>query len=362
VSMAVVVATGITAEGGREVLGLDVGDSEDEVFWRGFLSALKRRGLSGVRLVISDQHAGLVAALKRAFQGTAHQRCRVHFARNLLAHVPKTHTDMVAAVFRTIFAQPDAATVAATWDEVRDQLTGRFPKIGTLMDAAKAEVTAFTAFPRPHWPKIWSTNPLERVNKEIKRRARVVGIFLNGGHPPAQHAGGVRAPAWPPRAAVSSRTRPPVARTTGNPTALSMGHYALGLVLKKSDPAQALLLLDEAARLAAAVRNFWWEGIALMEAAATRAVHGDPAEAAAALIVVLDQWDRVGDWTQQWLNLRYVVRLLARLGADRDAAVLHHSLVAAGKPSPLTTALPDGVALSAAEAVALARESLSRLR
>jgi predicted ATPase/DNA-binding SARP family transcriptional activator len=153
-----------------------------------------------------------------------------------------------------------------------------------------------------------------------------------------------------------------VARTTGNPTALSMGHYALGLVLKKSDPAQALLLLDEAARLAAAVRNFWWEGIALMEAAATRAVHGDPAEAAAALIVVLDQWDRVGDWTQQWLNLRYVVRLLARLGADRDAAVLHHSLVAAGKPSPLKTALPDGVALSAAEAVALARESLSRLR
>jgi putative transposase len=104
VSMAVVVATGITADGGREVLGLDVGDSEDEVFWRGFLTALKRRGLTGVRLVISDQHAGLVAALKRSFQGAAHQRCRVHFARNLLAHIPKTHTDMVAAVFRTIFA------------------------------------------------------------------------------------------------------------------------------------------------------------------------------------------------------------------------------------------------------------------
>src|SRR4029078_12225446 len=146
-------------------------DSEDEVFWRGFLKSLRQRGLGGVRLVISDQHAGLVAALRRSFQGTSHQRCRVHFARNLLALVPKTHTDMVAAVFRTIFAQPDAATVAATWDEVRDQLTGRFPKIGTLMDAAKAEVTSFTAFPRPHWPKIWSTNPLERVNKEIKRRA-----------------------------------------------------------------------------------------------------------------------------------------------------------------------------------------------
>jgi len=179
VSMAVVVATGITAEGGREVLGLDVGDSEDEVFWRAFLTALKRRGLGGVRLVISDQHSGLVAALKRAFQGTGHQRCRVHFARNLLALVPKTHTDMVAAVFRTIFAQPDPKAVAATWDEVRNQLAGRFPKIGTLMDAGKAEVLAFTAFPRAHWPKIWSTNPLERVNKEIKRRARVVGIFPN---------------------------------------------------------------------------------------------------------------------------------------------------------------------------------------
>jgi len=104
--MAVVVATGITADGGREVLGLDVGDSEDEVFWRGFLTGLKRRGLSGVRLVISDQHAGLVAALTRCFQGAAHQRCRVHFAHNLLALVPKTHTDMAAAVFRTICAQP----------------------------------------------------------------------------------------------------------------------------------------------------------------------------------------------------------------------------------------------------------------
>ena len=178
-SMAVVVATGVTAAGGREVLGVDVGDSEDEVFWRGFLRSLKERGLAGVRLVISDQHSGLVAALKRAFQGVAHQRCRVHFARNLLALVPKTHTDMVAAVFRTIFAQPDPKAVAATWDEVRGQLAGRFPKIGALMDGAKVEVLAFTAFPRAHWPKIWSTNPLERVNKEIKRRARVVGIFPN---------------------------------------------------------------------------------------------------------------------------------------------------------------------------------------
>jgi transposase-like protein len=178
-SMAVVVATGIAADGSREILGLDVGDSEDEVFWRGFLTSLKQRGLGGVRLVISDQHAGLVKALRRCFQGVGHQRCRVHFARNLLGHVPKGHQPMVAAVFRTIFAQPDAKTVEATWDEVRDQLAARFPKIGPLMDQAKAEVLAFTAYPRAHWTKIWSTNPLERVNKEIKRRARVVGIFPN---------------------------------------------------------------------------------------------------------------------------------------------------------------------------------------
>jgi transposase-like protein len=178
-SMAVVIATGITATGEREVLGLDVGDSEDEVFWRGFLKTLRQRGLGGVRLVISDQHAGLVAALRRTFQGSSHQRCRVHFARNLLALVPKSHQDMVAAVFRTIFAQPDPDTVSATWDQVRDQLGDRFPKIATLMDDAKTEVLAFTGFPRAHWTKIWSTNPLERLNKEVKRRARVVGIFPN---------------------------------------------------------------------------------------------------------------------------------------------------------------------------------------
>jgi putative transposase len=178
-SMAVVVATGVTAAGGREVLGLDVGDSEDEVFWRAFLRTLKERGLGGVQLVISDQHSGLVAALQRVFQGVGHQRCRVHFARNLLALVPKSHKDMAAAVFRTIFAQPTPEAVSQTWDTVGDQLAAGFPKIGPLMGAAKAEVLAFTSFPRAHWPKVWSTNPLERVNKEIKRRARVVGIFPN---------------------------------------------------------------------------------------------------------------------------------------------------------------------------------------
>ena len=179
VSKAVVVATGVTEQGRREILGLDVGDSEDEVFWRGFLTTLKKRGLAGVRLVISDQHAGLVAALGRSLQGVAHQRCRVHFIRNLLAHVPKGQIEMVAALFRTIFAQPDRESMSATWEAVRDQLAARFPKTGPLMDDAKAEVLAFNAFPRAHWRKIWSTNPLERLNKEIKRRARVVGIFPN---------------------------------------------------------------------------------------------------------------------------------------------------------------------------------------
>jgi len=179
VSKAVVVATGITAEGTREVLGLDVGDSEDEVFWRGFLRSLKHRGLAGVRLVISDQHAGLTAAIRRCFQGAAHQRCRVHFARNLLAVIPKAHQDMVAALFRTVFAGIDADAVAAQWDHVAATLAERWPKAAALMEAAKPEVLAFAAFPVEHWRKIWSTNPLERVNKEIKRRSRVVGIFPN---------------------------------------------------------------------------------------------------------------------------------------------------------------------------------------
>ena len=183
----------------------------------------------------------------------------------------------------------------------------------------------------------------------------------------------------PERGVAAARESLEVATATGNPTALSMARYALGLVLKKAEPDRALVLLDEAVALAASVHNFWWEGIALMEAAATRAVHGDAVEAAGALVAVLDVWDRVGDWTQQWLNLRYVVRLLVRLGAEQDAAVLHHCLLAAGKPSSLDPERaarlldgPDGprfaagarrgAALGAAEAVTLARDSLSRLR
>ena len=178
-SMATVVATGIASDGNREVLGCDVGDSESEGFWQQFLGSLRDRGLTGVQLVISDAHRGLAAAAGRHFQGAARQRCRVHFIRNLLALVPRTHQHMAAAVFRTIFAQPDATAVTEAWDQVTDQLAASFAKVGPLMAGARTEVLAFAAFPRAHWQKIWSTNPLERINKEIKRRSRVVGIFPN---------------------------------------------------------------------------------------------------------------------------------------------------------------------------------------
>jgi predicted ATPase/DNA-binding SARP family transcriptional activator len=166
---------------------------------------------------------------------------------------------------------------------------------------------------------------------------------------------------------VAARESLRVAEETANPTARSMARYALGLVLKKTDPDRSLALFEEAGRLAASVRNFWWHGIALMETAATRGVHGDAARACAEFLDVLDHWDRVGDWTQQWLNLRYITRLLARLGADGDARALHHCLVAAGKPSPLHDVGPfdvgpsdiTAVPASAADAVARARAALT---
>ena len=179
VSRAVVIATGITAQGGREILGVDIGDSEDATFWTGFLRSLKARGLTGVRLVISDAHEGLKKAIQTCFQGAGWQRCRVHFIRNLLARIPKAESDFVAAAFRSIFALNTATEVAARWDEVATTLTERFPKAAELMNNATTDVLAFTAFPESHWRKIWSNNPLERLNKEIKRRTNVVGIFPN---------------------------------------------------------------------------------------------------------------------------------------------------------------------------------------
>jgi putative transposase len=179
VSRAVVIATGVTADGNREVLGVDVGDSEDELFWTTFLRSLKKRGLAGVQLVISDAHAGLKAAINRVLQGAAWQRCRVHLMRNLLATVPKGQGEMVAALVRMIFAQADAKTTRAQLRQVVATLEGRFAKAAALLAEAEHDVTAYATFPRAHWRKIWSTNPLERVNKEIKRRTNVVGVFPN---------------------------------------------------------------------------------------------------------------------------------------------------------------------------------------
>jgi putative transposase len=177
VSRAVVVATAVNAEGNREVLDLDIGDSEDEIFWTTFLRRLKERGLSGVHLVISDAHSGLKAAISKTLIGATWQRCRVHTMRNLLAHVPKGHAEMVAATVRTIFAQPDAGLARSQLRMVSDSLRDRYPGVADVLDETEADLTAYADYPRAHWRKLWSTNPLERLHKEIKRRCDVVGIF-----------------------------------------------------------------------------------------------------------------------------------------------------------------------------------------
>ncbi len=177
VSMAVVIAIEVKATGEREILGLDVGHSEDGAFWTQFLQGLVARGLSGVKLVISDAHEGLKGAIAAVLQGAAWQRCRVHFVRNALTLVPKTAAQMVAATIRTVFVQPDAPRAWEQWRRVADGFRSRFPRLAALLDAAEADVLAYLAFPAEHWRQIWSTNPLERVNKEIKRRTDVVGIF-----------------------------------------------------------------------------------------------------------------------------------------------------------------------------------------
>jgi transposase-like protein len=179
VSQAVVVATGVAADGHREVLGFDVGDSEDGAFWTSFLRSLRARGLAGVQLVISDAHAGLHAAIASVLIGTSWQRCRVHFLRNVLAQVPKGSAEMVAAAIRTIFAQPGPGHVAEQLDTIAAMLGRQLPKVEQMLRAADDDITAFAAFPVSHWKKIWSTNPLERLNKEIKRRTDVVGVFPN---------------------------------------------------------------------------------------------------------------------------------------------------------------------------------------
>jgi putative transposase len=179
VSQAVVVATGVRADGWREVLGFAVGDSEDGAFWTAFLRSLKARGLGGVQLVISDAHTGLKQAIAAVLIGASWQRCRVHFLRNVLAQVPKGNAEMVAAAIRTIFAQPDAGHVREQLDVIAGMLGRQLPKVETMLRENAEDLLAFTAFPVSHWKKVWSTNPLERLNKEIKRRTDVVGVFPN---------------------------------------------------------------------------------------------------------------------------------------------------------------------------------------
>jgi putative transposase len=178
VSVAAIIATAVNQHGRREILGLGIGPSEAATFWLGFLRGLQQRGLAGVKLVISDAHEGLKAAIAQVFKATW-QRCRVHCMRNLLAHVPKGQHSMVAAAIRAVFAQESRQAAGEAWRHVADQLRARYPKLAAAMDEAETDVLAFMDFPHAHWPKLHSTNPLERLNKEVKRRAAVVGIFPN---------------------------------------------------------------------------------------------------------------------------------------------------------------------------------------
>jgi len=178
VPVAVTVAVGVNADGRREVLGMAIGSSEAEPFWLDFLRTLARRGLRGVKLVISDAHEGLKAAVTKVLRSTW-QRCRVHFARNALAHAGKAQRRIVSAWIGTAYAQEDAAAAHAQWRTVADQLRPKVPKLATLMDAAEEDVLAYMHFPAAHRTKLHSTNPIERLNGEIKRRTDVVGIFPN---------------------------------------------------------------------------------------------------------------------------------------------------------------------------------------
>ena len=178
VSVAVIVAVGVNTDGRREVLGMDIGPSEAEPFWTAFLRKLARRGLRGVKLVISDAHEGLKAAISKILSATW-QRCRVHFMRNALAHAGKSGRRVVSAFVATAFAQDDADSAKQQWRRVADQLRPKVPKLAALMDEAEPDVLAYMTFPQQHRAKLHSTNPLERVNGEIKRRTEVVGIFPN---------------------------------------------------------------------------------------------------------------------------------------------------------------------------------------
>lgn len=178
VSVAVIIAVGVNTDGRREVLGMDIGTSEAEPIWTEFLRKLTRRGLSGVKLVVSDAHEGIKAAVSKVLSATW-QRCRVHFMRNALAHAGKSGRRVVSAFIATAFAQDTPETASTQWRNVADQIRPKVPKLAQLMDTAEEDVLAYMTFPRQHWTKLHSTNPIERLNGEIKRRTEVVGIFPN---------------------------------------------------------------------------------------------------------------------------------------------------------------------------------------
>ena len=178
-SQAVIVAYAVKESGEREVIGLDVGPSEDGPFWTEFLRSLVARGLSGVLLVISDAHVGLREAIDTVLATASWQRCRVHFLRNALVKVPRSAQTMTAAAIRTIFAQPDREAAGQQLRRVADSLRPRFANVSSLLENAEDDLLAYMSFPREHWRQLYSTNPLERLNKEIKRRSNVVGIFPN---------------------------------------------------------------------------------------------------------------------------------------------------------------------------------------
>jgi putative transposase len=178
VSVAVIIAVGVNTDGVREVLGMAVGPSEAEPFWTSFLRSLTRRGLRGVKLVIADSHEGLKAAAAKVLKATW-QRCKVHFLRNALAHAGKGQRQMVLAMINTVFAQENLDAAIAQWRVVADQLRAKFPKLAAMLDKSEADVLAYMSFPKAHRTQIHSTNPLERLNAEIKRRTDVVGIFPN---------------------------------------------------------------------------------------------------------------------------------------------------------------------------------------
>ena len=178
VSVAAIIAVAVNTDGKREIVGLHIGPSEAETFWSMFLKSLARRGLRGVKLVISDAHEGLKAAIRRVF-AASWQRCRVHWMRNAFAHAAPKQRPAVIAMIKTIFAQETAEAAHQQWDQVADALREKFSKLADMMDASREDVLAYMAFPKDHWAQIASTNPLERVNKEIKRRADVIGIFPN---------------------------------------------------------------------------------------------------------------------------------------------------------------------------------------